>query len=67
MFVSEGKRNPLACTAYSMGTARAPKGSCEYRIRGTTMNCCKNNLFDGDALLWILIIVAVIILLFGLN
>ncbi len=31
------------------------------------MNCCKNNFFEGDSLLWILIIVAVIILLFGLN
>lgn len=31
------------------------------------MNCCKNNFFEGDNLLWILIIVAVIILLFGLN
>ena len=52
------------CYGYSMGRENAP---CEYRIRGIIMNCCKNNLFEGDALLWILIIVAVIILLFGLN
>lgn len=28
--------------------------------------CCKNNIFDGDVWIWILIIVAVILLL-GLN